>query len=162
MVKKMRERGARAISHIASSSKSASPSCFSPTIHPSFLSLIMILSAVNICYDSTHQPFASEGAVKIQNLNSERPASKIIRAVLRDSDIDPEDAVNYSIHRCHCRFKIKIEDDEEDEIFDSESTLDELEIKDRDSVFIRKIDEREEEKVDDQGEYSSLSDVKCR
>ena len=122
----------------------------------------MILSAVNICWDPSHQPFASEGAVKIQNLNSERPASKIIRAVLRDSDIDPEDAVNYSIHRCYCRFKIKIEDDEKDETFNSESTLDELEIKEGDSVFIRKIDDREGEKLDDQGEYSSLSDVKCR
>ena len=118
----------------------------------------MIVSAVNICYDPLHQPFATEGAVKIQNLNSERPASKIIRAVLRDSDIDPEDAVNYSIHRCYCRFKIKIEDDEKDETCNSETTFDELEIKEGDSVFIRKIDEGGEEKMDEmeeeQGEYS--------
>ena len=122
----------------------------------------MTVIAVRICYSSVHQPFASEGAVKIQNLNSERSALKIIRAVLRDSDSDPEDAINYSIHRCYCNFKIKIEDDDEDETFSPESTLDELEIKDGDSVFIRKINNKEEEKVDDQGEYSSLSDVKCR
>ena len=120
----------------------------------------MLLSAVNICYDPSHQPFASEGAVKIQNLNSERSALKIIRAVLRDSDIDPEDALNYSIHRCYCKFKIKIEDDDEDETFNSEFTLDELEIRDGDSVFIRKIDDRADEKLDEmeeeQGEFSRM------
>lgn len=122
----------------------------------------MILSTVNVCYDLLHQPFAADGVTKVQNLNSERPALKIIRAVLRDSDIDPDDAANYTIHRCYCKFKIKIEDDDEDETFDPDLTLDELEIKDGDSVFIRKIDGGEEEKLDDQGEYSPLSEVKCR
>lgn len=117
----------------------------------------MILGFVQVCYNSIHQPFASQGAEKVQNLNSERPALKIIRAVLRDSDIDPEEAANYSIHRCYCNFKIKIEEEEQDEAFNPELTLDELEIKDGDSVFIRKVDERGEEKVDemeeDQGEW---------
>ena len=116
----------------------------------------MIFSAVNIWYDPSHQPFAAEGAVKIQNLNSERPALKIIRAVLRDSDIDPEDAVNYSSHRCYCKFKIKVEDQDQEETFNPGLTLDELEIKDGDSIFIRKMDNKVEEIEEHQGESSSL------
>lgn len=115
----------------------------------------MILSEVNICYDASHHPFAAEGAVKIQNLNSERPVLKIIRAVLRDSDVDPEDAVNYSIHRCYCRCNTGIEH-QSHEAFKSKSTLDQLEIREGDSIFIRKRDIGEE-KVDesvDQGELS--------
>lgn len=107
------------------------------------LTFVMILGFVQVCYNSIHQPFASEGAVKIQNLNSERPALKIIRAVLRDSDIDPDEAVQYSMHRCYCSFHIKTEDGEE--AFNSGLTLDELEIKDGDYVFFRKIDSRVDE-----------------
>lgn len=106
---------------------------------------IMILAFVQVCYNSLHQPFANQGAVKIQNLNSERPALKIVRAVLRDSGIDAEDAVSYSIHRCYCRFKIKIAEEDGEEAFNSGLTLDELEIKDGDYVFIRKIDSRVDE-----------------
>lgn len=113
----------------------------------------MILGFVQLCYNSVRQPFANQGAVKIQNLNSERPALKIVRAVLRDSDVDPDDAVRYSLHRCYCKSEIKIEDDDEDETFNPESTLDELEIKEGDSVFIRKIDDRVDEMQEEQGEF---------
>ena len=150
----MRDRGS-CISHINHSSKSDSLLFLLLSSLPFSTIFDMIFSAVNICYDPSHHPFAAEGAVKIQNLNSERSAYKIVRAVLRDSDIDPEDAVHYSIHRCYCNFKIKIEDDDEDESFNPESTLDELEIKDADSVFIRKIDVGEAEE-EEQGEFTRL------
>ena len=99
----------------------------------------MKLSAVNICYDPIHHPFASEGAVKIEDLDSERPASKIIRAVIRYNGIDATSWESYSLHRCYCNFLTKIED-QHAEALKSESTLDELGIRGGDSIFIREMD----------------------
>ena len=115
----------------------------------------MILSAVHICYDPSHQPFASEGAVKIADLDSERPASKIIRAVIRYNGIDVASWESYSLHRCYCNFHTKTED-QHLEAFKSELTLKELGIREGESVFIRKIDDRLDEMEEEQGEFPRM------
>ena len=85
----------------------------------------MILDTIHLCYDPSHHPFASDGAVKIQNLQSDRPASKIIRAVIRDVGIDASSWEDYSLHRCYCKSKGK-GTQEVDDLVDPRFTLDEL------------------------------------
>ena len=85
----------------------------------------MILDAVYLCYDPSHRPFSSDGAVKIQNLQSDRPASKIIRAVIRDVGIDASSWEDYTLHRCYCKSKGK-GTQEVDDLVDPRLTLDEL------------------------------------
>ena len=115
----------------------------------------MIIDAVHLCYDPSHLPFATEGAVKIEDLHSERPASKIIRAVIRYNGIDATSWESYSLHRCYCSSHTKTED-QHLEAFKSELTLDELGIRDGESVFIRKKDDRLNEMEEEQREFSRM------
>jgi hypothetical protein len=101
----------------------------------------MILNTVHLCYNAIHQPFASEGAAEIGNLNSRRSASAIIRAVLRSEGIDTQEAIHYSIHKCKCHAHgPQQEGDGTDDILNPDLTLKQLGIQDGDSVFIRKVD----------------------
>lgn len=115
----------------------------------------MIIKLLPICYDPSHQPFSGSQAANCQTVDSEKPASKLIRAVLRVSEIDPTTWTQYSIHRCYCKSKGKEKDEMENEL-DSGKTLDQLEIREGDSIFFRKRNDRMDEMQEDHGEYCSL------
>ena len=68
---------------------------------------IMIIKLLPICYHPDHEPFSGSQAANCQTVDSEKPASKLIRAVLRVSEIDPTTWTQYSIHRCYCKSKGK-------------------------------------------------------
>lgn len=83
----------------------------------------------------------------------ERSASKIIRAVIRSNEIEAKSWESYSLHRCYCNSRTKMSD-RRNEALKSDSTLKELEIRDAESVFIRKIDDGLIEMKKEQGEFS--------
>lgn len=96
----------------------------------------MIFDFINICYNSTHRSIQVDGPVKVQNVNSQHQASKLIRAVLRGSGGIVEEWRKYSIHRCHCG-RVEGNQDDEMDTLDSFLKLDDLGISDGDTLFIR-------------------------
>lgn len=98
----------------------------------------MLIKSLKICYDSSHQPFQANGSTRVENIESSRRASKVLRAVLRGSGVDPSDSQDYNFFKCYCG-------NQEDKVMDtapldSDGTMDSLGIGEGQSLFIRKVD----------------------
>lgn len=98
----------------------------------------MIFKLIKICYEKSHGAIQVDGPEAIQNVNSQQQASKLIRAVLRGSGIEVEGWREHSIHRCYCG-RVKGEGDGLSDLIDPFLKLDDLQVRDGDTVFIRKM-----------------------
>lgn len=103
----------------------------------------MLYNSLPICYDASHEPFSDRGPLTTEKVESSKPISKVIRAVLRRLEIDVSEAVNHTIHRCCCNSTVAHHNQE---ALDPQATLDQLEVRDGDAFFIRrKIEQPQEE-----------------
>lgn len=105
------------------------------------LSILMFklqLDRIKICYSSGHHPLKPYGPSTVEKVDLEKPANKLIRAVLRKRGLDPKHSFYDSIHRCD-RDSTTEADPEE---LDSGLTLKDLRIRLGDTLFIRKREEK--------------------
>ena len=107
----------------------------------------MMIKSLNICYNPTHQPFQANGSTRVENVESSRPASKVLRAVLRGSAVDPIDWQDYSFFKCQCGDQQG--QDRDTAPLNSDKTMEELGIGEGQSLFIRKVDEKMEMQVNE-------------
>lgn len=103
------------------------------------------IDSIYVCYDQSHHPFSSKGPTIVDQVDWSRPASKIIRAVLRSSihpEFIDEEATKHSLHKCHCaspKGRGQRNAYNQDIPLNQEATLEELGIKTGQPFFIRRI-----------------------
>lgn len=110
-----------------------------PETSPTDFSPKMLLDFVNLCYESSHQPFQESGPSSIKDVNSRSTPAKIIRGALRAGKFDPRDAIMHSIHRCACSKEgTSFELDDFERELDPDITLEDLGIGEGETLFIRR------------------------
>lgn len=93
--------------------------------------------SIKVCYSKRHDAI-SDGPTKIEKVNLQYKASKLLRTVLRNSDgLQVEEWKDYSIHKCDCGSSRENDDDQMDSL-DLHLRLEDLGIKDGDTVFVRR------------------------
>lgn len=61
----------------------------------------MLLKVLHVCYDPSHNG-VQFGPIKIEDVDSSKPATKIVRAILRGGGLEPDDYLQHELHKCHC------------------------------------------------------------
>lgn len=84
--------------------------------------MFKMLSHVKICFNPIHNSISQSGSLNIKNVDPSKKASKIIRAVLREFSLDPNDSFLYQLGKCNCQSTSS----SNEVIFDNEKTIQEL------------------------------------
>lgn len=93
--------------------------------------------SIRICYSKRHDAI-QDGPTKIEKVNLQYKASKLLRTVLRNTDgLQVEEWKDYSIHKCECGSDTEDGDDQLESL-DLHLRLQDLGIKDGDTVFVRR------------------------
>lgn len=111
-------------------------------LFPLPLLLSMLIKAINICYSKDHGAIQVEGPTKLENVNSNHQASKVIRAVLRNGNLIPEDWRDFSIHKCNCNSAQPPSKSISSAPLDPYLKLDSLGIVEGDTLFVRVVGKR--------------------
>jgi len=116
----------------------------------------MLIKTLHVCYNPSHFPIqvaSGQAPFKIEDVDPAKPCSKIVRAILRSSQLDVNEYQDHELHKCYCskpigktgKFYLENTRHPPDHLtrLKGDSKVQDLDLKNGDRVFLRRIDKGE-------------------